>query len=203
MRASSPGYSGGGAGKACNYVSGIWIPPSIPLVTELSDFHQSVQRGNECGCKQTLKNMWKRAPRVDTLLMSSPPISILHWLFQCRYSNSRDVVASSPSFSRPATRAPWRVYSLPICLAAKPFIACKTRRFSSLIAAGVRFVKRRNVWDSATEIPYWWHKICPESSHKRWLDVGVVVLFQPLFTNDRQRQEAIKLICNHNEPMTN
>ena len=157
LRASSPGHSGGGAGKgrrACNYVSGIWIPPSIPLVTELSDFLQSVQRGNERGCKQTLKNMWKHTPRVDTLLMSSPPISILHWLFQCRYSNSRDVVASSPSFSHPATRAPWRVCLLPICLAAKPLIACKNRRFSSLIAAGVNFVKR-NVWDSVTEIPYW------------------------------------------------
>ena len=26
-------------------------------------------------------------------------------------SNSRDVVASSPSFSRPAARAPWRAFS--------------------------------------------------------------------------------------------
>ena len=34
LRASSPGRSGGRAGKgrrACNYVSGIWIPPPIPL----------------------------------------------------------------------------------------------------------------------------------------------------------------------------
>ena len=34
LRASSPRRSGGGAGKgkrACNYVSGIWIPPSITL----------------------------------------------------------------------------------------------------------------------------------------------------------------------------
>ena len=27
----------------------------------------------------------------------------------------------------------------------------------------------RNVCDSATEITYWWHKICPESSQTRWL----------------------------------
>ena len=39
-----------------------------------------------------------------SLLMSSPPISIS----RCRYSNSRDVVASSASFSRPAARTPWR-----------------------------------------------------------------------------------------------
>ena len=30
-------------------------------------------------------------------------INILHRLFQCRYSNSRDIVASSPSFPRPPT----------------------------------------------------------------------------------------------------
>ena len=36
---------------------------------------------------------------------------------------------------------------------------------------------RRNVCDSATEIPYWWRKICPESGHKRWLDDRVVTLF--------------------------
>ena len=38
VRASSPGRSGGGAEKgrrACNYVSGILIPPPIPPLTEL------------------------------------------------------------------------------------------------------------------------------------------------------------------------
>ena len=45
---------------------------------------------------------------MTSLLMSSPPISISHRLFGCRYSNSRDMVASSLSFSHPATRAPWR-----------------------------------------------------------------------------------------------
>ena len=47
-------------------------------------------------------------------------------------------------------------------------IACGNRRFSSLIAARGRFA-RRNVCDSATEIPCWWRKICPKSVHKRWL----------------------------------
>ena len=28
---------------------------------------------------------------------------------------------------------------------------------------------RNNVCDSATEIPYWWRKICPKSGQKRWL----------------------------------
>ena len=41
---------------------------------------------------------------MTLLLMSSPPISISHQLLRCRYSNSRDIVASSPSFSLPATR---------------------------------------------------------------------------------------------------
>ena len=206
QRASSPGHSGGWAGKvrrACNYVSGIWIPPPIPPSTELSDFCQSVQRGSECGCKQTLKNMWKHAPRVDTLLMSSPPISILHWLFQYRYSNSRDIVAISPSFP-PTTKTPLKACLPAICLVARPLVACKNRRFSSLIAAGVHCAKR-NVCDSATEISYWWHKTCPESGHKRWLDVGVVILFHPLFMNDRQKTRGFytKLIYNHDEPITN
>ena len=66
---------------------------------------------NQRECKQTLKNTWKHSPRVMTsLLMSSPPISISHRLFRCRYSNSRDVVASFPSFSRPAARVHRRAW---------------------------------------------------------------------------------------------
>ena len=38
---------------------------------------------------------------MTSFLMSSPPSSISHRLFRCRYSNSRDVVASSPSFPAP------------------------------------------------------------------------------------------------------
>ena len=90
--ACSPGYSGGGAGKgrrACNYVSGIWIPPSIPLWLPVDWAVRlppiSARSGNECECKQTLKNTWKHAPRVMTsLLMSSPSISISHRLSRCR-----------------------------------------------------------------------------------------------------------------------
>ena len=48
---------------------------------------------------------------MTSLLMSFPPISISHRLFRCRYSNSRDVVVRSPSFSRPAAGAPWRACS--------------------------------------------------------------------------------------------
>ena len=55
-------------------------------------------------------NIKIHVPRVMTSsLMSSPPISISHRLLQCRYSNSRDVVASSrapASFSRLAASLP-------------------------------------------------------------------------------------------------
>ena len=67
--------------------------------TELSDFRQSEQSTNERECKPTLKHMWK---------MELTWISISHWLFRCRYSDSRDVVAGSPSFSCSTTRAPNR-----------------------------------------------------------------------------------------------
>ena len=53
-------------------------------------------------------NIEKHVRRVMTLLMPSPPISISHRLFRCRYSNSRDVLASSLSFSRPTARVPRR-----------------------------------------------------------------------------------------------
>ena len=48
---------------------------------------------------------------MTSLLMSSPPISISHRLCRCRYSISRNVVASSPSFSRPAARVARRACS--------------------------------------------------------------------------------------------
>ena len=48
---------------------------------------------------------------MTSFLMSSPPISISHQLFRCRYSNSRDVVAIYPSFSCTATRVPRRAGS--------------------------------------------------------------------------------------------
>ena len=83
-----------------------------PHRTEQSDFHQTAPSRNKRKYKQSLKNTWKHAPRVMmSLLMSSPPISISHRLFRCRYSNSKDVVASSPFFSHSAARAPQRACS--------------------------------------------------------------------------------------------
>ena len=111
LRASSPGRSGGGTGKgttSLEFEFCLQFPCGSPS-TERSDFRQSARSGNERECKQTLKNTLKLAPSVMTSLpVSSPPISISHRLFRCRYSNSRDVVANSPSFSRPAARAPRR-----------------------------------------------------------------------------------------------
>ena len=48
---------------------------------------------------------------MTSLLMSYSPIIISHRLFPCRYSNSRDVVESAFSSSRPAARAPLRACS--------------------------------------------------------------------------------------------
>ena len=84
---------------------------------------------NQCECKQSLKNMWKIIANVisaiqhfastfSTLVSPRFFFSFVNFspalyypnawnrLFRCRHSNSRDVVASSPSFSCPATRAP-------------------------------------------------------------------------------------------------
>ena len=89
--------------------------------------------------------MWtnneKHVPRVMTpLLMTSLPISISHWLFRCRYSNSRStyIVASSPSFSCPTTRAPQRACS-------QAFWRVLMQRRVCMISKGLN-VKMRHVW---------------------------------------------------------
>ena len=106
-----PWHSGSGAGKgrrACNYISGIWIPLPIPLymalrqLSSLSDFRQTAQSGNNCKCIQTLKASAKGIV-ITSLLMSSLLISISHRLFRSRYSNSRDIVGSC-SFLYPPHR---------------------------------------------------------------------------------------------------
>ena len=52
-------------------------------------------------------NIEKHVPRVMTsLLMSFSSVSISHRFFRCWYSNFRDVVASSPSFSLPPPERP-------------------------------------------------------------------------------------------------
>ena len=70
--------------------------PCGSLSTELLDFCQSAQSGNEHECKQTLKNRCQgQWPHIYK--MSSLPISIWHQFFQCSYSNSRDVEPCKPS----------------------------------------------------------------------------------------------------------
>ena len=80
--------------------------PSGSPSTELSDFCQSAQSRNKHEYKQPLILKKHRLWVMTSLLVSSLPIKILHQLFQSRYLNSRDIVASSSSFSRPAARAP-------------------------------------------------------------------------------------------------
>ena len=64
-------------------------------------------------------------------------------------------------------------------LTAVIFIWVSSLRKQQFLLAPRRWgrLARMNVCDSATEIPYWWRKICPESGQKRWLDDGVVSLF--------------------------
>ena len=116
QRASPLGWSGSMVGKgrrACNYIFGNLNSPYNSLVASRRLSGEifakiSAQNGNQRERKQTLKNMWKHTPKVMTsLLMSSLPISISHRLFWWGYSNSRDIVASSSSLSRPVARA-WR-----------------------------------------------------------------------------------------------
>ena len=106
LKASSLGHSGSGAGngrRACSYVSGTWIPPLIslwlPVNFKLSDFCQSVQSGN--------KGSSAKGDDIITNVISTNQHFTLTFLMQI-YSNSRDVVASSPFFSHPASRVSQR-----------------------------------------------------------------------------------------------
>ena len=67
---------------------------------------------------------------------------VSHRLFQCRHSTSRDVVASSPSFSRPAAKAARRA-----CSQAKDFVKLKflgstdSQIFSPIVLHCERFAR--------------------------------------------------------------
>ena len=76
------------------------FPCGSPL-TELSDFRQSERSGNERESKQTLKKHMKaRAKGNDVITNVISVNQHSHRLFRCRNSNSRDVVASPPSYSQ-------------------------------------------------------------------------------------------------------
>ena len=77
-------------GESLQYVSSIWIPPSILLWFPFAwavRFPPISAKGKRARRKT---NIEKHVPRVMTSLpMSSAPISILHRLFRCRYSNPK------------------------------------------------------------------------------------------------------------------
>ena len=90
--------AGEGGRRAGHYVSGIWIPPSL----------NSPVAPHRLSC-QIFANQRKAETRANVntpLLMSSPPTSISHCLFRCRYSNSRDAVSSSPFIPTPPPERP-------------------------------------------------------------------------------------------------
>ena len=129
LRASFPGRSGGGAGRekegglATHNVSGIWMPsisnsPVAPcrLRCQISTNQREAETSENVTNKKT--NIEKHVLRVLTsLLMSSPPISISHRLLDAdiQIPETR-AVASSPSFSSPASRAPRRACSQTILI---------------------------------------------------------------------------------------
>ena len=63
---------------------------------------------------------------------------------------------------------------------------------------------RRNVCNSATEIPYRWRKICPESGHKRCMIGRRIKLhcFSFCLWMTDKRQKATKVKCKRGESIT-
>ena len=92
LRASSPGRSGGGAGKrrrACNFAStSLEFKfhlqfPCGSVSTELSYFRKSVRSGNECECKQTLKYTCQGNDVITNVISANQHFAST---FRCRYS---------------------------------------------------------------------------------------------------------------------
>ena len=76
--------------------------------TELSDFPQSALSGNERECKQTKKTRAKGNDVISYVISANEHFAST---FSMQIKYSRNVVPSSPSFSRPAARAPRRACS--------------------------------------------------------------------------------------------
>ena len=73
LRASSQGRSGGGAGKgkrACNYISGIWITPPIPVSPHRLSCQISTNQ-REAETSTNVNKQWKHMPRVMMSLLTS------------------------------------------------------------------------------------------------------------------------------------
>ena len=89
-------------------------------------------------------NLEKHVPRVMTsLLMSFPPISTLHRLFQCRCLNSRDVVASCP-FPAPPPEHPRELARRLLCMTKN--ITAKTKFCSVVLQYLNGYITHSMLW---------------------------------------------------------
>ena len=116
--ARSPGRSAGGAGKGRRSILQLHVclwnlnsTSSSPVAPcRLSCQISANQR--EVETSTNVNKYWKTHTKdndlVTNVIFANQQFSSTFW---CRYSNSRDVVTSSPSFSHPATRVLWRACS--------------------------------------------------------------------------------------------
>ena len=93
---------------------------------------------------------------MTTLLMSPPPISISHRLIRCRYSNSRDVVASSPSFCQSAPESLLAGYFLRILSAPiTNDIVSVTVSIFHILALSVHIIRPPSLFLGRTDHDRW------------------------------------------------
>ena len=122
LQASSLGHSGSGAEngrRACSYVSGIWLPPLISLWLPVD---WAVRFLPISAKWKRLNNHWETCAMGDDIItnVTSTNQHFTSTFLMQIYSNSRDVVASSPFFSCPASRVSQRA-----CLPPKAVIDFK------------------------------------------------------------------------------
>ena len=112
----------GGAGKgrrACNHVSGIWIPPPIPLwfpVDRAVRFPPISANVNK---------HWKTRARGNNVITN---VISANTHFASTFSNSRDVVESSPFFPAPPPECPGEVARRLLQCITKPLKWDQSRR---------------------------------------------------------------------------
>ena len=86
--------------------------------------------------------------------MSSPPISISHRLFRCRYTNFREVIASSPSFCQSAPESLLAGYFLK--KPSAPITTCVVSiSIFHLLVLSVHIIRPPSVFSGRTDHDRW------------------------------------------------
>ena len=125
---------------------------------------------------------WKTHAKGNEVITNV--IGILHQPFRCRYSNWRDVVASSPSFLRLAARVPQRGYAKARLYFEAIYAGCELKtgagsgNFNNKWEWDFQYLW---VWDEGKIVGYW-------NFNQRWAESVSVCTCSPPLLSSHERQ---------------